>query len=259
MHAIRTFREKLNAGKLCVGVSITFTDPTVTEALAPSVDYVWIDTEHNPMSLESVTGHLIAARACGTAALVRVPTSETAYLKRTLDAGAEGIIVPQIRSADEVRRVVADCRYPPQGQRGFGPRRPSNYGRIGGDEYIKEMNENIFVVIQIEHINAVNDLDDILTIPGLDSIVIGPQDLSGSMGLLGQVDHPDVVRVIETIIAKTRAAGVFLGMGMGADADYAIRWARKGVQWVQLGCDFSYMLQEVDRLVSHVHRRLTEG
>lgn len=254
MHAIRQFRRKLTSDTLCLGASVTFTDPTVTEALCDSVDFIWIDTEHSPTNLESVTGHLIAAKACGTAALVRVPTSETAYLKRVLDAGADGVVVPQVRSADEVRRVVSDCRYPPQGSRGFGPRRPSNYGRIGGDMYVDTMNKDIFVAVQIEHVDAYRDLDEIVTIPGLDSLVVGPMDLSGSMGLLGKFDHPDVAQAIETIIAKSREAGLFVGMGMGADANLALHWAGKGMQWIQLGCDFEYMIRQMDGLVNTIQK-----
>lgn len=249
---MRQFREKLASGTLCIGASVTFTDPTVTEALCDSTDFIWIDTEHNPMNMESVTGHLIAAKACGTPALVRVPTSETAYLKRTLDNGAEGVIVPQVRSAAEVRRVVSDCRYPPQGSRGFGPRRPSNYGRFSGDAYVQTMNKEVFVAVQIEHVDAFQELDNIVNIEGLDSLVIGPMDLSGSMGLLGQVDHPDVVAMMETIIARGHDAGLSIGMGMGANAALARRWGAKGVDWIQLGCDFEYMVQRLTGLANEV-------
>ncbi|MBM3262595.1 MAG: 4-hydroxy-3-methylbut-2-en-1-yl diphosphate synthase [candidate division Zixibacteria bacterium] len=248
MQGMREFRERLASGGVCLGASVTFTDPTVTEALCDSVDFIWIDTEHNPMTLESVTGHLIAARACGKAALVRVPTSETAYIKRTLDAGAPGIIVPQVRTAAEVRRVVSDCRYAPMGSRGFGPRRPSNYGRLAGDAYISLMNREIFVAVQIEHIDAVRELNDIVATPGLDSLVIGPMDLSGSMGLLGQPNHPDVVQMMETVIDTGRKAGLSIGMGMGTDLDFAVRWMKRGVQWLQLGCDFGYLIERFDGL-----------
>lgn len=256
MHAIRQFREKLASDTLCIGSSITFNDPTVTEALCDSSDFLWIDTEHNPMSLESVTGHLIAARACNTAALVRVPASDTPYLKRVLDSGADGVIVPQVRTAKEVQSVVDDCRYPPQGHRGFGPRRPSNYGRFGGDEFIETMNSDIFVSVQIEHIEAYEVLDDIVRIEGLDGIAIGPMDLSGSMGIPGQVDHPDVVTAMETIINKSRAAGLYVGMGMGANEAFALKWAAKGTQWIQLGCDFEYLIQRFDGLTSAIRRQI---
>src|SRR5688572_9087445 len=127
--AIREFRRKLEAGRFCLGAAITLSDPAVTEALGRSVDFFWIDLEHTPLSLESLHAHLIAARAVNVAAIVRTPGSEVSFIKRVLDMGAGGIIVPQVRSASEVRTVIDACRYKPQGDRGYGPRRASNYGR----------------------------------------------------------------------------------------------------------------------------------
>ena len=109
----------------------------MTEALCDSVDFVWIDLEHNPMSVESMMGHLIAARAGRSPALVRIPCGDVGWIKRVLDSGAEGIILPQASSAKQVRAFVSACRYPPMGTRGYGPRRPSNYGRDGGIDYMQ--------------------------------------------------------------------------------------------------------------------------
>ena len=135
---IHQFREKMDAGQFCLGAGITFSDPSVTEALCGSVDFFWIDLEHNPTSLESMATHLMAARAGGTPALVRIPSGDVAWIKRVLDSGADGIILPQAKSAEEIRAFVSACRYPPQGTRGFGPRRASNYGRIRGAEYLRQ-------------------------------------------------------------------------------------------------------------------------
>ena len=158
------------------------------------------------------------------------------------------MVVPQVRSADEVRRVVEDCRYPPLGSRGFGPRRPSNYARITGDKYIQSMNENVFVSVQIENLDALHALDEIVTITSLDSIVIGPMDLSASMGLTGQISHPKVVKAIESIIFSTLNAGLFVGIGLGMDLKLARYWAQRGVQWIQLGSDFEYLTKQFDAL-----------
>jgi len=256
MNHVDRFRELLDSGRLCLGPAITFSDPAVTEALAPSVDFVWIDLEHNPISLESLTAHLIAARAGGAPALVRVPSSDVAWLKRVLDTGAEAVIVPQIRSADEVRQVVSACRYPPQGTRGFGPRRAADYGRRDAAEYVAEANTRVFVAIQIETAEAFRDLDAILAVPGFDSIVIGPYDLSGSMGMLGQVHHPTVVEAVGMIASKARAAGRYVGIGMAPDEEHALRAARQGVQWVQCGCDFGYMIQFAEGLYGRIRKRL---
>jgi 2-keto-3-deoxy-L-rhamnonate aldolase RhmA len=132
----KKFREKLDSGKLCLGPGITFADPAVTESIAPIADFVWIDLEHNPTNLQTMLAHLIAARAGGTMGLVRVASNDLGWIKRVLDSGAEGIILPQAQSYDEVAAFVSACRYPPLGTRGFGPRRPTNYGRLAGAEYL---------------------------------------------------------------------------------------------------------------------------
>ena len=128
---INNMRAKLRAGEIVLGAGITLSDPTVTEALARSVDFVWIDLEHNATTTEAMLGHLIAARAGGAASLVRIPSNDVGWVKRVLDSGAEGIILPRAYSAREVAEFVSSCRYPPLGTRGFGPRRPMQYGRLG--------------------------------------------------------------------------------------------------------------------------------
>jgi 2-dehydro-3-deoxyglucarate aldolase/4-hydroxy-2-oxoheptanedioate aldolase len=255
---IQKFRSKLDAGRFCLGPGISFSDPAVVEALCPSVDFLWIDLEHSPISLESLSGHLIAARAGGAPALVRVPSLEVGWIKRVLDTGAEGIIVPQIRSAAEVRTVVAACRYPPLGTRGYGPRRPSNYGRNGGAEYIAEANKELFVSVQIEAVEAVQELDAILAVPGLDCVVVGPQDLSGSMGLLGQIQHPTVMETISHIVTKARRAGRYVGMGVGHNEEFVCQAARMGVHWVQCGGDFSFLVAFADQLYGRVRKLLAD-
>lgn len=256
MSAITQFRERLAADEICIGASITLTDPRVTDALADSVDFFWIDLEHCMMSPEALSGHLLAARGRGKAALVRVTGSSTPFIKPILDMGADGIIVPQVRTADEVWRIVRDCRYPPQGQRGYGPRVPSNYGRDGGATYIARANQELFVAVQIETAEALAALDDILAIPGLDSLVLGPQDLSGALGRLGDVEHPTVVEAMQTVINKTRASGRFVGAGMGTDVGYAATMAQRGVQWLQVGGDFGYMIEAMDGIAAGIRTRL---
>ena len=147
-------------------------DPVVTEALGLHVDFFWIDLEHTPMSLESLQGHLIAARAVGVPALVRVPSSDHAMIKRVLDTGAGGVIVPQVRSVDEVKYVVDSCRYIPRGKRGCGPRRASNFG--ADETYYETNHQDLFVSVQIENVEALEAVEQIVEVPGLNSLVLGP-------------------------------------------------------------------------------------
>lgn len=236
------FRHKLEQGQVCLGSFITCTDPTITEALCSVSDFVWIDMEHNALTLETVQAHLMATRGSDTAALVRVPWNDPVLIKPVLDIGADGVVVPLVRTAADVQLAVAACRYPPDGMRGFGPRRASGYGRLSGPDYCRLANATLIIVVQIEHIDAVHNLDAILAVPGLTSIVIGPNDLAGSMGLMGQPDHPAVVEVMETIIARTRQTGVYASIAVGGGPEAMAAWARKGAQWLPIGGDLSYML-----------------
>jgi 2-keto-3-deoxy-L-rhamnonate aldolase RhmA len=256
---IQRFRAKLHAGQRCLGPGITLSDPAVTEALGHVADFVWIDQEHSPIGPEALAAHLIAARASGAAALVRVAGSNESLIKPALDIGAEGIIVPQVRSAAEVRRVVDACRYPPLGRRGYGPRRMTKYGRTGGAEYIRDANTQLFVNVQIENSEALAELHEIVTTPGLDGIVIGPYDLSLSMGAPGRLDDPEIRGAIRRIATEARAAGRYVGIGMGPDDLALAAWAFSiGVQWIQCGGDTGYMVQFADFLYDRIRKPADE-
>ena len=252
MRAIEKFRKQLKEESFCFGAAVTFSDPLISEALAESVDFLWMEMEHSNMSPEVLNGHLLAARSKNVPALVRVAGSGTTIIKPLLDSGVEGIVIPQVRSADEVRQVVDDCRYPPMGKRGYGPRVASNYERNGGKEYLEWANQNIFVAVIIETVEALEALDDILKIPGLDSIVIGAWDLSGSLGMLGDVEHPKVASAIDTIISKTRAAGLSVGCGMPPDVAFASSMIKRGVQWILLWGDFIFLINYVNQLKASI-------
>ncbi len=257
-HHIHKFRSKMDSGRVCIGTGITFSDPAVTEALADSADFFWVDLEHNPTSLESMLAHLIAARAGGVPAIVRIPSNDVGWIKRVLDSGAEGIILPQAKSAAEIREFVSACHYPPDGTRGFGPRRPTNYGRAGGRSYLDLANEELFVVAQIETVSALSEIDEIVAIRGLRSVVMGPSDLSGSMGMLGDVHHPAVREAIRKVAATARAAGLYVGIGMGADQKHALEAAELGVQWIQCGNDYNLMIRAADDLYASIRQSLAQ-
>ncbi len=236
------FRDKIGRGQVCLGSFITCTDPTITEALCSVSDFVWIDMEHNALSLETVQAHLMATKGSDTAGLVRVPWNDAALIKPVLDIGADGVIVPMVRTANEARQAVAACRYPPDGIRGYGPRRAAGYGRLTGPDFCRLANESIIIVVQIEHIDAVHNLDEILAVPGLTSIVIGPFDLAGSMGFTAQPNHPEVLSALETIVAKTRKTTVWAGISVGGAPEVQAAWVQKGGQWLPIGSDINLML-----------------
>lgn len=253
--AVMRFRKSLDEGRMCLGAGITLTDSSIVEALAPAVDFFWIDLEHTHLSYETVLNHLIAARAGGKPAFVRTRGSDVAHIKPLLDIGVGGIIVPQVRSAAEVREVVATCRYAPQGNRGFGPRRAAKYGRDGGAAWLQAVNQQLFVAVQIENAAALGELDAIAAIEGLDSIALGPYDLSISLGHAGDMQHPTVAATLDRIVAVARQAGKYVGSGMGAYASDALTAAARGVQWLQCGDDYGYMVAHIDQLFHDIRAR----
>ena len=245
--AIQKFKEEINSGKVCIGPGIMFADPMVTDALALSSDFIWIDLEHGSMSPEAMNGHIMAAHSHGLPGIVRLPGGGSALVKPALDSGADGIIIPQIYSVDEVKRLVDDCRYPPVGHRGFGPRVPSDFFRNATPEYVAKANKSIFVSVMVETVEALAAIDEIVAVPGLDSIVIGPADLSWSLGARGDTNDPRVIAAFEKIIHSAKKAGCMVGCGLGPDPVSANQMAELGAQWLQLGADCAILVQGFDQ------------
>jgi len=256
---IKEFRDKLLAGKFCMGCGVTLSDSVITEVIAPCADFIWIDLEHSHLTLETVMGHLIAARVREVPVMVRVRDSSIASIKSLLDIGAQGIVVPQVNSAAEARHVMETCRYVPLGKRGVGPRRASDYGRDDLAEYVAAANDYVFVTVQVETAAALEEIDGFVSIDGIDSICIGPHDLAVSLGYPGETNHPRVVEAMQTIIDKTRAAGKFVGMGMPANPQQPLDAARMGVHWVQCGDDFDYMRSFADNFFTQVRQQLAKS
>lgn len=251
---INAFRHRLQQGQLQIGASITLNDPAVTDALGPSVDFFWIDTEHSPMDMDHLAGHVRAARIHGAAALVRVPIADAAGIKRVLDAGAEGIIVPQVRGVEDVRLVEEAARYPPLGRRGFGPRVPSDYGRNAHAELVARSNAAVFTAVQIESRSALEEVEAIAAVETLDAIALGPWDLAASLGHVNDVTHPDVVQALRHVIQTARNAGKWVGSGMGDDPDLARDYAARGVNWIQVGNDVDYLIRRMDQVMDAIKR-----
>lgn len=149
--------------------------------------------EHSALSLENTLNYARACRGFELASFIRVRSAEPSVVTLFLELHPAGVIIPRISNITEAEATVWGCRYSPAGARGFGPARGARFGRRSTEEYLAAVDSELIVVLQIEHIDAVEQIDEILDIPGLGSIVPGPMDLSGSRGLLGQPDHPDVV------------------------------------------------------------------
>jgi len=232
------FNENLKAGKISLGAVITLSDLTVSELAGDcGMDFVWIDAEHAPHTIDGVMKHLIALRGTGCAGLVRVRANEPMLIKPYLDLAPDGVIVPMVNTPEEAEKAVAACRYPPTGIRGCGVRRAVRYGAENFFDYVKRSETEPMVIVQIEHVAAVRNLDKILKVPGIGSICIGPCDLSGSMGILNQMDDPELNKVLDEICAKVKKAGLVLGTAAG---DFP-RWRERGVDWFAGTSDWGAM------------------
>ncbi len=243
---IDRFRAKIARGELCVGTSITFTDPAISELVGDAgYDFTWIDMEHCPIDIATALGHVMAVRGTHAAPFVRVPAGDPVLIKPILELHPAAIIAPQVQSVADVEEVVAACKYPPVGIRGFGPRRGRQFGGQPYPEYLVDADEQIMVFVQIEHIDAVHALDAILAVRGLDGLCIGFNDLAGSMGLSGKVTDPQVITVAEQIIRKTRQTDKLIGISMGYDREAIAHWLDLGLQWISIGGDFNLLYTKV--------------
>ena len=232
------FAENLQTGKISLGAVITLSDLTVSELAGDcGMDFVWIDAEHAPHTVDGVMKHLIALRGTGCAGLVRVRANDPMLIKPYLDLAPDGVIVPMVNTAEEAEKAVAACRYPLTGIRGCGVRRAVRYGAVNFFDYVKRSETEPMVIVQIEHVDAVRNLDKILKVPGIGSICVGPCDLSGSMGILNRMDDPELNKVLDEICAKVKKAGLVLGTAAG---DFP-RWRERGVDWFAGASDWGAM------------------
>ena len=246
------FITKIRSGQLCLGTCISLSDAQAAEALGPDADLLWIDTEHSSLTLDSIKTMMMALKGTDTAALVRVPWNDPVLVKPVLDLGADGVIFPMIRTAEDVRRAVSACRYPPAGERGFGPLRPLDYGRKNAVEFCDDADENIIVVVQIEQAEAVENIDEIVAVEGLTSLAFGPMDLSASLGHRGQPGHPAVEEAVKHVVARAKAAGVATGVSIGSSPESVAQWADYGLDWICYGVDVTLMIQCFNNVATHV-------
>jgi len=227
------FAARLRAGRTLLGTIVTLDSPEVVEILsAAGFDWLFVDTEHAPLDALAVQRLLQAARI---PALIRVPDGAEATLKKALDAGAAGVVVPMVNTAAQAEAVVEACKYPPRGRRGVGIVRAQGYGP-GFSEYVRRANEATAVVVQCEHIRAVENIEAIVAVEGVDAIFVGPYDLSGSMGRLGEVEHLDVLAAIEGVRLACERAGKPLGIYTGS-AEAARRFLAQGYTLVAASAD----------------------
>jgi 2-keto-3-deoxy-L-rhamnonate aldolase RhmA len=234
--------------KFAVGTLISSTSAVVTEAISLSgMDFIFIDTEHGPIGVETALS-MVQSVSGRCLSFIRTSDAGVTCIKQALDTGCDGIIVPQVNSAAMARAVVAAAKYPPLGERSVGIARAHGFGKNFA-EYLAQSNQDISVFVQIEHISAVDDIENICRVPGVEGIFIGPYDLSASLGKPGQVTDADVQNAIGKVIDAGRREAKLIGAFSGNDAG-ATALLKKGVNFLTIGTDLGRLIAECERTVS---------
>ena len=242
------FRERLGSDDFLVGTWLTLLDPTIPELLAGSgFDLLVADGEHGLVATAELVQMVIATRAAQVPILYRVAANEPVRIMHALDAGASGVVIPQVRTVADVERAVAWCRYPPVGLRGIGPRRVSDFGR-NTPEYMQTANGSVTCCIQIETREALAALDQLLEVPGVDTLLIGPNDLAASLGHTGQIGDPEVEDAIAHIAERAAAHGIPAGAWTQSTA-VARKRREQGFRWITVNADYGFMVAAADAAV----------
>lgn len=230
------------AQKIPVGTWIMSASPIVAEAIGTAgFDWGVVDMEHTPLDLMDLVHMLQAVGNTGLAPLVRVPWNDTVNVKRVLDAGAHSLLFPFIQNAEEARRAVAATRYPPEGVRGMaGMSRASRFGTIAG--FFKQANENVCAVLQMETVESIANLESIAAVPGVGALFVGPGDLSGTMGHVGNLTHPEVMAQMTSAAQRANRLGMPIGT-VGGTPEVVAQYRAMGYDFVAVASDLGLLMR----------------
>lgn len=230
-------KERLSQGGTVLGTFVSVNSPDLVEVIGLSgFDFVVLDTEHGPFTVETTTNLIRAAELHGMTPLTRVTERSETTILRALDVGTHGIQVPQINDGEAARQIVQAAKYFPLGNRGIALPRASDYGILNPMEYFKQANEETLIIVHCENKTSLDNLEDIAKIPEIDVIFLGPFDMSQSLGIPGQVNHPLIQEAAERVLTITeqygKAAGIF-----AIDGEQARKRAEQGFRYITLGID----------------------
>jgi 2-keto-3-deoxy-L-rhamnonate aldolase RhmA len=231
-------RKALLQNEVTLGAWIQIGHPAIAEVFARrGFDWICVDLEHGAIDLETMADLFRAIDGFDSVPVARLPLNDPIWIHRSLDAGARGLIVPMVRTAAEAERAVLEAKYPPRGVRGFGYSRANMHG-IDFDHYRATANDEIAMVMQIEHKDAIANLEEIAGVEGVDGFLIGPLDLSGSLGIVGQLEHPDMVAALakyrQVCAQRTLSAGLHIVRPDESNVNAA---QKQGYTLIALGTD----------------------
>ncbi len=243
------FKRAILRGDLQIGLWCTLASHIAAEIVSDSgYDWLLIDTEHSPNDTPDILRHLQAVQGGSATPVVRAAWNDIVLIKRLLDVGAQTLLVPYVQNAEEAKQAVAATRYPPAGIRGVtGSGRASRYGRV--KDYLQKANDEIGVIVQVETREALDQIEAIAAVPGVDGVFVGPSDLSASFGLIGKPLSPEVQEAIEKAGKRIRAAGKSAGILAGGEAD-ARRYMGWGYNFVAVGVDTVLLARAADELLA---------
>lgn len=246
-------KRDLAAGKCGIGATITMNSTTVAELFSRvGFDWLWFEMEHTSMSVEAVQSMLQATNGAEVTTIVRVPWNDKTLIKRVVDTGPDGVLIPLVNTKEEAEYAVKAMKYPPLGERGAGLARAQCYGLAAG-EYMQSANDEVMTLLMIEHVQAVENIEEILQVKGVDAVIIGALDLSGSMGMLGQTGHADVEAAIQKVLAACKKAKMPCGI-IALDPEQATLRMKEGFTLITLALDVITLLSGAKTVLSKITR-----
>ncbi|MFO8060016.1 MAG: aldolase/citrate lyase family protein [Bacillota bacterium] len=250
-------KQLLRQDRPAIGNWINLPSPAVAEFVAGyGMDWLVFDTEHGPYGEEAIEDLLRAVRGSGVVPLVRVAGNDPVLIKKALDRGAGGIICPLVNTEEEARAAVAACRYPPDGIRGVAGTRASDYGR-DLPAYFERWNDEVLIACQMETVQALENVEAIAAVDGLDVLFIGPADLSASLGLFGQSDHPEVRDAVRRIVRAARENGIAAGY-YASGPEEVLRCIDEGMRFVACGSELKFLGNAAGAAYETIRRGLSD-
>ena len=237
-----SLKQKLKNNELTIGSWIMMGNSMSVEVMAlAGFEWLVVDIEHTSINMETVQTLITTIQANNMKALVRVSKNEEVVIKKVLDMGADGIIVPMVSSKEDALQAVDYAKYPPMGKRGVGLYRASGYGTTF-EEYKKWVNDELVIIAQIEHIDAVNNIDEIVSVEGIDGTIIGPYDLSGSMGYPGEFERDDVKIAVQKVLDRCKEKNVPSGFHVvDTNPSKLQEKIKQGCTFLAYGIDYFFM------------------
>lgn len=259
MDEVNRIKKILSNKGFFTGVHIRSQDPCMAELVANvGYDVVWIENEHAFLDKCATNLHVMAAQAGGAAAIVRVPWNDPVLVKPILEMGVDGVVFPMVSSAQEAKKAVASCTYPPRGVRGMGPIRANRYGLISNEEYLRDADRKIFKMIQVEQREAAENIEEILDVEGVDGIIVGQFDMSGSIGKLSRIYDPENLRLIETVFKACRKRRIPCGISAAPNEQDVNTWLAMGIDFVFMTNEYEWVRLGSQQALKMIHN-LREG